>query len=164
MGLRRFGRDVVLNGFARSSLLPRSFRWRFLRLVGLDIRKWVSVAPGCWFGGRDVAIGGGTTVNYGCVFDNSARITIEEDCDVGHAVMFITSTHLPGDISRRAGAAASSPIAIGRGTWIGARATILPGVTVGEGCVIAAGAVVSSDCAPHGLYAGVPAVRKRDLP
>jgi maltose O-acetyltransferase len=40
---------------------------------------------------------------------------------------------------------------------------LLPGVTVGDGCVIAAGSVVTGDCEPHGVYAGVPAKRVRDL-
>ena len=49
------------------------------------------------------------------------------------------------------------------GVWIGARSVVLPGVRVGEGCVIAAGAVVAADCAPFGMYGGVPARRLRDL-
>ena len=49
------------------------------------------------------------------------------------------------------------------GCWICAGCTILPGVTIGEGCVIAAGSVVNKDCAPDGLYAGVPAKRIKDL-
>lgn len=52
---------------------------------------------------------------------------------------------------------------VGDGCWIGANATILPGVTVAPGCVIAAGAVVTKDTEPDGLYAGVPARRVRDL-
>lgn len=43
------------------------------------------------------------------------------------------------------------------------RAMLLPGVTVGKGCVVAAGAVVAADCAPNGLYGGVPARRIKDL-
>ncbi|WP_408003863.1 LbetaH domain-containing protein [Puerhibacterium puerhi] len=39
----------------------------------------------------------------------------------------------------------------------------MPGVTIGRGCIIAAGSVVTSDCQPDGLYAGVPAARKKDL-
>ncbi|WP_290368283.1 DapH/DapD/GlmU-related protein [Microbacterium sp. Bi121] len=46
---------------------------------------------------------------------------------------------------------------IGAGAWIGAHATILPGVTVGRGAVVAAGALVTEDCVPNGLYVGVPA-------
>jgi maltose O-acetyltransferase len=41
---------------------------------------------------------------------------------------------------------------------------IMPGVTVGNGCIIASGALVNKDCAPNGLYAGVPAIRIKDLP
>jgi len=52
---------------------------------------------------------------------------------------------------------------IGDGAWIGARVIILPGVTVGAGAVIAAGSVVTSDCAPDSLYAGVPAQLKGPL-
>jgi maltose O-acetyltransferase len=46
---------------------------------------------------------------------------------------------------------------IGNGVWVGVNATILPGITIGDGCVIAAGAVVTSDCEPNCLYGGVPA-------
>jgi maltose O-acetyltransferase len=47
--------------------------------------------------------------------------------------------------------------------WMGARVTVLPGVTVGDGCVIAAGAVVTKDCEPGGVYAGLPARRIRSV-
>jgi acetyltransferase-like isoleucine patch superfamily enzyme len=47
--------------------------------------------------------------------------------------------------------------------WIGANAIILCGVTVGEGCIIASGSVVTKDCYPNGMYAGVPAKRIKDL-
>lgn len=49
------------------------------------------------------------------------------------------------------------------GCWLGGNVTVLPGVTIGRGCVIAAGAVVTKSCDPNGLYAGVPARRIRDL-
>ncbi|WP_308493924.1 acyltransferase [Microbacterium terrisoli] len=75
--------------------------------------------------------------------------------------MFVTATHVVGDATRRAAAATSAPIVVGDGVWIGARAIILPGVSIGDGCVIAAGAVVARDCEPHGLYGGVPAMRIR---
>lgn len=163
MGLNRLWRDIAINGLLNGPVVPRSVRWRLLRVWGVTIPGWVSVAPGCWFGGKNIEIGPGTTVNYGCVFDNSAKIVVGPRCDVGHHVTFITSTHELGPRERRAGRAIGQPIQVEPGTWIGARATILPGVTIGAGCVIAAGAVVTSDCAPDGLYAGVPAVRKRDL-
>jgi maltose O-acetyltransferase len=49
------------------------------------------------------------------------------------------------------------------GCWIGAGATILPGVTVRAGCIVASGAIVTKDCEPNGLYAGNPARRIREL-
>ena len=52
---------------------------------------------------------------------------------------------------------------IGDGCWIGARALLLPGTTVGSGSVVAAGAVVRGACEPNSLYAGVPAARIRAL-
>lgn len=55
------------------------------------------------------------------------------------------------------------PTLIKDGCWVGANVTIIPGVTIGEGCIIAAGAVVTKNCEPDGLYAGVPAKRIKDL-
>ena len=66
-------------------------------------------------------------------------------------------------ISREGGAGYTLPVKIGDGVWIGANATILPGVIVGDGCFIAAGALVTEDCEPDGFYAGVPARRIRNF-
>jgi acetyltransferase-like isoleucine patch superfamily enzyme len=74
-----------------------------------------------------------------------------------------TSYHEIGASQRRQGAIEQQPIRVGAGTWIGTRAVVLPGVTIGPGCVIAAGAVVTKDCEANGLYMGLPAVRVRDL-
>ena len=101
--------------------------------------------------------------NHGVFFDLAAPTTIGQRCDIGFAVMFITSSHVLADRGRRAGAPAPAPISVGDGVWIGARVTLLPGTQIGEGCVIAAGAVVRGVCEPGGLYAGVPARRVREL-
>ena len=52
---------------------------------------------------------------------------------------------------------------IGDGSWLGQNVSVIAGVTIGAGCMIAAGAVVVSDCEPNGLYAGVPARRIKNL-
>lgn len=156
-------RDATVNGIAASPLLVRPLRARMLRLLGVNLAKGVRIHPWCWFGGRDVAIGEGSWINYGVWFDNSATVTLGRNVFVGYQVLFCTSTHDLGRPSQRAGDAVGRPIFVGDGTWVGARATVLPGVTVGSGCVIAAGAVVTTDCAPNGLYAGTPARRLRDL-
>ncbi len=75
----------------------------------------------------------------------------------------VTGSHELGGHERRAVAGAPSPVRIGSGCWLGARVVVLPGVTIGPGCMIAAGAVVAHDCAADRLYAGVPARRVRDL-
>jgi len=54
-------------------------------------------------------------------------------------------------------------VTIGNGCWICTRAIILPGVKIGDGCIIAAGSVVTEDCEPNYLYAGVPVVKIRYL-
>jgi len=163
MGFSRLYRDLSLNRAAASVLMPRKLRWRFLRLLGMNIPGACTVSPDCWFGGTQVTIGRLSTINYGVFFDTSAPITIGERCDIGMQVMLCTSDHQLSGPARRAGPSSGKSISIGNGTWIGTRVVVLPGVTIGEGCVIAAGAVVASDCEPHGLYAGVPARRIRDL-
>ncbi len=142
--------------------LPRTARWALLRLSGMRVATR-SIREACYFGGSDVIIGRGTRINRGCFFDTSSPIRIGERCSIGMETMFVTSTHAIADHDRRAGTSTPQPIEIGDGCWIGARATILPGVTVGDGAVIAAGAVVACDCEEDTLYAGVPARAVRKL-
>jgi maltose O-acetyltransferase len=115
------------------------------------------------FTGPDVTVGRGSFINRDCLFDTSAPITLEERVTVGMGCALITSTHVIQGPEGRAGALQAAPIHIGKGSWLGARVLVLPGVAVGAGCVVAAGAVVTGDLQPHGLYAGVPARRIRDL-
>ena len=154
---------LKVNVIGASTGLHWKLRWRLLRRCGLDVQR-AYVMPGCHFYSYKVSIGPQTWINRGCHFDSHDQITIGRDVAVGMEVMFCTSAHRPGRPTKRAGEYVGAPIVIGDGTWIGTRAVILPGVTVAEGCVIAAGSVVATDCTSHGLYAGVPAKRIRDLP
>lgn len=155
-------RDLVLNSLIASPLVPRPLRWRALRLYGLRIDKCF-VSPGVWFGSSQISIGRGTFVNYGCMFNASGGIHVGSRVSIGMRSVFVTSSHEIGGPEHRAGRATSSPIVVGDGAWIGANVTILPGVTVGRGCVIAAGSVVTRDCEPDSVYAGVPARKVRTL-
>lgn len=155
-------RDLVLNGIIASPLAPTPFRWLLLRLYGLQVDR-CRVAAGVWIGSRRLALGAGTFVSYGCMFNTSAPVTVGRNCFIAMRVTFVTSTHVIGGPAQRAGSLVTAPIAVGDGVWIGANATILPGVRIGDGCVVAAGAVVTRDCDPHGLYAGVPARLIRHL-
>ncbi len=80
--------------------------------------------------------------------------------------MLITSTHEIGPHQYRAGKDTTRPITIGDGVWIGARAVVLPGVTIGNGSIVAAGAVVNRPVGSNVLVAGVPArfVKHLDAP
>jgi maltose O-acetyltransferase len=153
---------VQVNVIAASFLVEAKTRVRIYRRNKIDVRT-ENVLQGCFFYGHDVSIGAGTWVNHRCYFDTRGRIEIGRNCDLGMEVMFCSSSHEVGRPDKRAGAYVEAPIVVEDGVWIGTRAVVLPGVTIGRGCVVAAGAVVREDCAPDGLYAGVPARRVRDL-
>lgn len=78
-------------------------------------------------------------------------------------VTFMNSDHDVADSERRAGMYHPKPIIVGGGCWIGANSLIMPGVTIGNGAVIAAGSVVTRDCGSDCLYGGVPAKKIKEL-
>ena len=108
-------------------------------------------------------IGAGSHVNARCEFDLSGPIAIANNVGIGNEVLFITNSHRIGDDHQRGGESEIRGITIEAGVWIGARATLMPGVTVGRGAVIAAGSVVTVDVPPDTMVAGVPAAVKRAL-
>lgn len=152
--------DVLVNRVAASVLLPNRIRVKLYRWLG--IRSATSdIRSRCVFRGTHIKIGKGSFINYSCVVED--QVEIGDNCMIAFDVIFCTSTHKIGPHEKRGGESISLPIKVGDGCWVGARVTVLPGVTIGEGCIIAAGAVVKSDCEPDGLYAGVPARRIKEL-
>lgn len=147
---------LMVNVVAGWQLFGTGARQSIYRRHGIDARA-ARFLPGCFFYGHDVSVGEGTWISNRCFFDTRAPITIGRNCDIGVDTVFCTSTHEVGDQSRRAGEYVTAPVTIGDGCWVGHRVTFLPGVTVGAGCVIGAGAVVIADCEPNSIYAGVPA-------
>lgn len=95
--------------------------------------------------------------------DLEAEVQIGDRVRIGHDVLLLTVDHRIGDSTHRCGGSFARPIVIGDGTWIGSRAIILPGVSIGNGAVVAAGAVVTRDVPPDTLVAGVPARVVRSL-
>ena len=153
------------------SLLPPSRLFKFrnflLRLSGVDIHNTASFCGRSWVYGRGkLYIGAETWLSPGATIHThiDADIRIGERCDVGPGVEFITGSHVIGTAFRRAARGTASPISVGNACWIGARVTILGGVSIGEGSIVAAGAVVTHNVPPHTLVAGVPAQVKRQLP
>ena len=137
-------------------------RVRALRLAGIEIGPGTGIGGGFWLaGGPESAsrlkIGRDCFINDGCRFDVSALVTIEDGAHLAHDVALITATHEIGARHRRAGARVERPDHDRQGCWIGARALVLAGVTIGEGSIVAAGAVVTSSVAPDTIVGGVPA-------
>ncbi len=111
-----------------------------------------------------LTIGNDCWINIRLLLNLGAAITIGDRAAIGHEVMVLTESHELGTPDRRAGAVRAQPVVIGSGVWIGARTTVLPGVTLGDGAVIAAGSVVTKDVPPNVLAGGVPAKVIRELP
>ena len=105
--------------------------------------------------GKHINIGKNVFINFDCTFLALGGITIEDDVLIGPKVSLITENH-PLNPQERNGLI-GKPIHIKKNAWIGASATILPGVTIGENAVIAAGAVVSKDVSENTVVGGIPA-------
>ncbi len=111
-------------------------------------------------GGRNIFLGEGVFINSGCKFQDQGGIYLGDRCLIGHNVVLATLNH-DMDPSRR-GDLHPAPIRIGHDVWIGSNATVLPGVTIGDGAMVAAGAVVTKDVPPTTIVGGVPAKPIRD--
>lgn len=155
--LRRLRRGPLVT----SVLWPLAVRRTLLRLGGVRLGPVVWGLERCWFESEQVSIGAGSGVNAGCWFEGHGPISIGRDCFVGPEVMILTSIHeiaADGQVAREP---SYREVRVGDRCWLGARALIMPGVTVADETIIAAGAVVTKDCEPGAVYAGVPARRVR---
>lgn len=149
---------VLVNGVLGHDLVPRPVRWLGYRALGTRILT-PNVFPGLRMFGplHGIEIGKGTFVNRECYIEAVAPVRIGQECQVGPQVMVVTSHHPrtpDGGVTRQPEGRA---VSIGDRVWLGARALVLPGVTIADDVVIAAGAVVARDCLEPGVYAGVPA-------
>jgi acetyltransferase-like isoleucine patch superfamily enzyme len=114
-------------------------------------------------------IGSHTHVGGGCTITVAKRVTIGQHCLLAGGIWIADSNgHSTDPAARLAGLPPRPeevrPVTIGDNVWIGTHAMILPGVTVGEGSVIAAYSVVRNDVSPYSIVAGNPAVKVKDLP
>lgn len=138
-----------------------------LRLLGFELAPGCRIAGGVKFYGKGrVAIGADTWIGIGSTFvvAPDAPVTIGARCDIAPKTVFHTGTHEIGDARRRAGSGYSRPIEVGEGSWVGTNCTVLGGATIGDGSIVAAGAIVMpGDYPANVLLAGCPAVVKREL-
>ena len=161
----------VVAGLVSSALPQNAFsrlRTRLLRAVGIrigtgsllggslrltgngSVRDLLTIGPKCWLTGP-------------VHIDLSAPVKIGARVYMGYDVELLTVDHRMGEAAQRCGPRRYRPLEIGDGVWIGSRAILLPGVRVGRGSVVAAGAVVTCDVPPNVVVGGVPAKIFRHL-
>lgn len=139
----------------------------FLRLVGARVGRRVVFYPGVWIApGRNLVLGDDVDLAVGVIVTTSGGVEIGARTLVGYRAQILSANHvIPEGRGRIFDSGHDRQrVLIGADAWIGAAAIILPGVTVGEGAVVAAGSVVTRDVEPFTIVAGVPArlVRHRE--
>lgn len=128
----------------------------FSQLTGVEVDETFWLLPPFYTDfGKNIRVGKNVLINHACEFMDRGGITIEDDVLIGPKVNLITTNH-PLDPSKRK-SMISKPIIIKKNAWIGAGATVLPGVTLGENSVVSAAAVVTKDVPPNTVVAGIPA-------
>jgi acetyltransferase-like isoleucine patch superfamily enzyme len=156
----------VLN-YATNHLMSRfpSYSIRrawYQQVMGIEMGRGSAVQLGCYlwsYGPRSnrrlrTRIGARSVINRGCCIDVRTGLTIGDDVSISPEVAILTTQH---DLNDPEFALLGKRVVIEDHVWIGMRAMVLPGVTIGRGAVIAAGAVVTKDVAPLDIVAGVPA-------
>lgn len=109
----------------------------------------------------NITIGDRSNINRNCMIwaGDNAKVIIGKDCLTGPGVTIIASRYnVMGHEIIRSYPAYEKDIIIGDDVWLGANVVVLPGVKIGNGAIVGAGAVVTKDIEPYTVVAGVPAV------
>ena len=135
---------------------PAEIRHLLRQITGSEIDESVAVFTPLYINyGKNTKIGKNVFINFDCVFLDLGGITIEDDVLIAPKVSLLSEGHPINPNDRQS--LVPGQIHIRKNVWIGAGATILPGVTIGENAVVADGAVVSKDVPANTIVGGVPA-------
>ncbi|NBH84197.1 sugar O-acetyltransferase [bacterium C-53] len=135
---------------------PEELREIMGRLIGKKVDRSFRMFPPFYTDfGKNITIGKDVFINSGCHFQDQGGIEIGDGALIGHNVVLATINHDLNPKGNRKNHYA--PIRIGAHVWIGSNATVLPGVTIGDWAVVAAGAVVTRDVPAMTVVGGVPA-------
>lgn len=145
------------------SHVVRNFFYR--KIMKFDIAEGSSIHMKCSFDcAANLTIGKDTVINPRCRLDNRGKIIIGQNVSISQEVIILTADH---DVDTVDFAGRNLAVHIEDYVWIGTRALVLPGVRIGKGALIAAGALVTKDVMPYAVVAGVPArtikTRRKDL-
>lgn len=147
--------ELMLLNLISSTVPFHSVRKLFFRLAGVKIGKNSFIHMGARFYlPINITIGNGTIIGDNAHLDGRAKLTIGDHVDIASQVLIYNSEH---DIGSEGFDPIEEPVEIGDYVFIGPRAIILPGVKIGKGAIVAAGAVVTVDVEPFKIVGGVPA-------
>ncbi|MCB9150115.1 MAG: acyltransferase [Caldilineaceae bacterium] len=135
----------------------QGFRYFVLRRLGMKLDKTSTVYMGGTIRNpQGITIGAYTTIGHNCTLDGRSNIYIGENVNLSSEVMIWTVQHDPqsADFGVKA-----EPVIVEDYAWLSTRSIILPGVTIGKGAVVAAGAVVTKSVEPYTIVGGIPAKR-----
>ena len=149
--------SIVPSHFIRNSY--------YTKIMGFSIGKDSTFLMRCVFDFKEgLSIGENSVVNARCRIDNRGGIRIGDNVSISSDVIILTADH---DMDSPDFVGRNRPVIIDDYVWVGTAAMIMPGVTIGKGAVVAAGAIVTKDVAPYHVVAGIPAKfikeRKKDL-
>lgn len=135
---------------------PAEIRNLLGQITASDIDENVNVFTPLYINyGKNTKIGKNVFINFDCVFLDLGRITIDDNVQIAPKVSLLTEGHPLHPNDRHSLHVAA--IHIKKNAWIGANATILQGVTIGENSIVAAGSVVSKDVPDNTVVGGIPA-------
>lgn len=132
----------------------------FLQILGANIGKGVVFYPGLWITpGRNLVIEDDVDLAQGVLLTTSGGVFIGKRALIGYRTQILTTDHEIPPVGERFPISGNKmgKVTIHNDTWIGANCIITPGVTIGEGAVVAAGSVVTKDVKPNTIVGGIPA-------
>jgi len=139
-----------------NSAEPTEIRTILSQIINSEVDESVAVFTPLYINyGKHTTIGKNVFINFDCTFLDLGGITIEDNVQIAPKVNLLSEGHPISPDNRQS--LMVGRIHIKRNAWIGANVTILPGVTIGENSIVAAGAVVSKDVPDNTIVGGIPA-------
>lgn len=154
---RQFNQSLETEDLKRTELIKELFG-----STGKDL--FIEPSFRCDYG-YNIHVGENFYANFDCVMLDACEIRIGKNCAIAPGVHIYTATHPIDPVERVSGIEYGKPVSIGDNVWIGGRAVINPGVTIGDNVVVASGSIVTKDISDNVVVGGNPAkiIKQIDL-